>query len=68
MIFFSILSFNNNFFLRNVFLHNDIIKIGDFGIEPNNLNKNAETILAEMAYLAPEAFGSNGYTVKSDIW
>lgn len=55
---------------KNIFLKNNMIKIGDFGISrilQGNLDK-ATTFTGTPYYMAPEVLNQDGYDSKSDIW
>ena len=58
------------FYFRNIFLHNKIIKIGDFGraASTSSITKNFKAIAIDMAYSPPEIFDNQNYSFKSDIW
>lgn len=57
---------------ENIFLtgiHQDVIKIGDFGISKLLYNNNkARTIIGTYNYVAPELCDGKPYDTKSDIW
>jgi len=55
---------------RNIFLKNNMIKIGDFGISRILVNTNdiATTVTGTPYYMAPEILKHEGYNSKSDIW
>lgn len=55
---------------RNIFLKNNFIKLGDFGISRILLSTTdlASTFTGTPHYMSPEALKQNGYNSKSDIW
>ncbi len=55
---------------QNIFLNkNNNIKIGDFGISKQLINKNeANTKIGSENYLSPEIIQDQPYDYKSDIW
>ena len=55
---------------QNIFLNkNNHIKIGDFGISKQLINKNkASTKIGSENYLSPEIIQDQSYDYKSDIW
>jgi NIMA (never in mitosis gene a)-related kinase len=55
---------------QNIFLNKDNhIKIGDFGISKQLINKNkASTTIGSENYLSPEIIKEQSYDYKSDIW
>ena len=55
---------------RNIFIKNDIWKIGDFGIARKLLNKDETrtSMVGTPVYMSPEMFYSEPYTMKTDIW
>ena len=55
---------------RNIFLKQNYIKLGDFGISRlmiNTLDK-ASTFIGTPYYMSPEILRYDGYNMKSDIW
>ncbi len=60
-----------NYFLRNLFMKNDIVKIGDFGI--SRTISETKTIFGEgtFCYMSPEiiqAKSNQDYSFKTDVW
>ena len=55
---------------ENIFLHNDKIKIADFGmsIKLKNLNDTFRETLGSPGYMSPEILNGEEYTIQSDIW
>lgn len=54
----------------NILIHNDIVKIADFGFcKPleNNLDL-AQTMVGSPIYMAPEILKGEDYNIKADIW
>lgn len=54
----------------NIFFHNGVIKLGDFGF-CKNLNSPEEmtkTMLGSPIYMAPEVLKGEIYSNKADIW
>ena len=53
----------------NIFFHNDVIKVGDFGfcksLEKAQMTK---TMLGSPIYMAPEILNGQIYSNKADIW
>ena len=53
----------------NIFFHNDVIKVGDFGfcksLEKAEMTK---TMLGSPIYMAPEILNGQIYSNKADIW
>ena len=56
--------------LRNIFLKNNIIKLGDFGISRilKGTSDLATTFTGTPYYMSPEVLKHNGYNAKSDVW
>lgn len=54
----------------NIFFHNDIIKLGDFGFCKNlsSAEDMAKTMLGSPIYMAPEVLKGEIYSIKADIW
>ena len=53
----------------NIFLHNDELKLGDFGFcKELKENTMAESILGSPVYMAPEILGGYGYDAHADVW
>ena len=65
----SYLSFDT-VFCRNIFLRNNVIKIGDFGISRILMGTNdmASTFVGTPYYMSPEVLKHEGYNSKSDVW
>ena len=55
------------FLHRNIFLKNETIKIGDFGILHGTMDM-ASTFTGTPYYMSPEVLKHEGYNTKSDIW
>ncbi|XP_014663756.1 PREDICTED: serine/threonine-protein kinase Nek11-like, partial [Priapulus caudatus] len=55
---------------RNIFLKNNMIKIGDFGISRIMMGTSdlASTFIGTPYYMSPEVIRHAGYNSKSDIW
>ena len=55
---------------RNIFLRNNLIKLGDFGISRILMGTNdmATTFTGTPYYMSPEVLKHDGYNSKSDIW
>uniref|UniRef100_A0A8C4XDR8 non-specific serine/threonine protein kinase n=1 Tax=Erpetoichthys calabaricus TaxID=27687 RepID=A0A8C4XDR8_ERPCA len=55
---------------KNVFLKNNVIKIGDFGVSCFLMGSCdlATTFTGTPYYMSPEALSHQGYDSKSDIW
>ncbi|XP_008570221.1 PREDICTED: serine/threonine-protein kinase Nek11 isoform X1 [Galeopterus variegatus] len=55
---------------KNVFLKNNLLKIGDFGVSRLLLGScdMATTLTGTPHYMSPEALKHQGYDTKSDIW
>ncbi|CAE1311396.1 NEK11 [Acanthosepion pharaonis] len=55
---------------RNIFLQNEMIKIGDFGISRILMGPSdyASTFIGTPYYMSPEVLKHEGYNSKSDIW
>ncbi|XP_059142130.1 serine/threonine-protein kinase Nek11-like [Physella acuta] len=55
---------------RNIFLHNNLLKIGDFGISRILMNSSdmASTFTGTPYYMSPEVLKHEGYNSKSDVW
>ncbi|RNA05287.1 Serine threonine- kinase Nek11, partial [Brachionus plicatilis] len=55
---------------RNIFLKNEMIKIGDFGISRilQGTMDMAQTFTGTPYYMSPEVLKHEGYNSKSDIW
>ncbi|XP_038069703.1 serine/threonine-protein kinase Nek11-like isoform X2 [Patiria miniata] len=55
---------------RNIFLKNNMIKIGDFGISRVLMGTTdmASTFTGTPYYMSPEVLKHEGYNSKSDIW
>lgn len=55
---------------RNIFLQNERIKIGDFGISRILMGPSdyASTFIGTPYYMSPEVLKHEGYNSKSDIW
>lgn len=54
----------------NIFFHNGIIKLGDFGFckNLNSAEDMARTMLGSPIYMAPEVLKGEIYSNKADIW
>ena len=53
----------------NIMLHNDKIKLGDFGFcKPMNNYDFSQTMVGSPIYMAPEILKSQSYTSKVDVW
>ena len=61
-----------SFFLqhRNIFLKNEVVKIGDFGISRilQGTMDMASTFTGTPYYMSPEVLKHEGYNSKSDVW
>ncbi|NXG46139.1 NEK11 kinase, partial [Psilopogon haemacephalus] len=55
---------------KNIFLKNDLLKIGDFGVSRLLMGscELATTFTGTPHYMSPEALQHQGYDTKSDIW
>ena len=55
---------------RNIFLRNNMIKIGDFGISRILMGTKdmASTFVGTPYYMSPEVLKHEGYNSKSDVW
>ncbi|XP_034517901.1 serine/threonine-protein kinase Nek11 isoform X2 [Ailuropoda melanoleuca] len=55
---------------KNIFLKNNLLKIGDFGVSRLLLGSCdvATTLTGTPHYMSPEALTHQGYNTKSDIW
>ena len=55
---------------RNIFLRNNMIKIGDFGISRILMGTTdlASTFTGTPYYMSPEVLKHEGYNSKSDVW
>ncbi|XP_032093864.1 serine/threonine-protein kinase Nek11 [Thamnophis elegans] len=55
---------------KNIFLKNNLVKIGDFGISRLLIGSCdlATTFIGTPFYMSPEALQHQGYDTKSDIW
>lgn len=59
---------HRDFKLANIFMHNDIIVIGDFGFAKAGFDM-AKTLLGTPVMMAPELhLGQNSYNSKADLW
>ena len=56
--------------LRNIFLKNNLIKLGDFGISRilKGTSDLATTFTGTPYYMSPEVLKHDGYNAKSDVW
>lgn len=52
---------------ENIFIHEDYLKIGDFGCAIRS-NTKRNTLVGCLAYISPEQFNSESYDEKIDIW
>lgn len=54
----------------NIFFHNGVIKLGDFGFCKNlgSAEDMAKTMLGSPIYMAPEVLKGEIYSIKADIW
>lgn len=54
----------------NIFFHNGVIKLGDFGFckNLNSANEMTKTMLGSPIYMAPEVLKGEIYSNKADIW
>ena len=55
---------------QNVFLHKNMIKIGDFGVARQLASRAdlARTVAGTPIYMSPEVLNREPYTKKADIW
>jgi serine/threonine protein kinase len=55
---------------ENILIHNDLIKIADFGFAKNILWKSqlVKTQVGTPLYMSPELLSRQKYTSKCDIW
>ncbi|XP_013411835.1 serine/threonine-protein kinase Nek11 [Lingula anatina] len=55
---------------RNIFLRNNMVKIGDFGISRILMGTSdmASTFTGTPYYMSPEVLKHEGYNSKSDVW
>lgn len=58
------------FLFRNIFLRQNMIKVGDFGISRILMGTTdlASTFTGTPYYMSPEVLKHEGYNSKSDIW
>lgn len=56
--------------LGNIFIKNDVVKIGDFGLCAEIASKRRKTVCGTPNYIAPEILNENdgGYSHEADIW
>ena len=61
-------AYSRGFFLRNIFIKNNTLKIGDFGI--SKILKKAGTIsnIGTPCYWPPELHREEEYILNSDVW
>lgn len=61
---------NAFFFYRNIFLKNNVVKIGDFGISRILMGTTdfASTFVGTPYFMSPEVLKHEGYNSKSDVW
>ena len=60
---------HRDFKLANILLHDDTIKIADFGFAKLLSTEDyATTMLGSPLNMAPEVLGGNKYNSKADIW
>ena len=54
----------------NIFFHNGVIKLGDFGFckNLNSADEMTKTMLGSPIYMAPEVLKGEIYSNKADIW
>lgn len=54
----------------NIFLHQNKVKLGDFGLAKNlvSTHQNLQGFMGTPLYIAPELFEENGYSFPADIW
>ena len=52
----------------NVFLHNQQIKVGDFGLSRVLAESFANTLAGTPCYMSPEMLKGSKYNAKADIW
>jgi NIMA (never in mitosis gene a)-related kinase 11 len=55
---------------RNIFIHDKMLKLGDFGISRVLMSTSdmASTFVGTPYYMSPEVLKHDGYNSKSDIW
>ena len=55
---------------QNIFLDDDTIKIGDFGLSKSleSTTDKTKTMVGTPYYLSPEIIESRPYSFKSDVW
>lgn len=55
---------------ENILLHNDKLKLGDFGFSKTLLQGDSvtTTMIGSPIYMAPEVIRGQAYTSKADIW
>ena len=55
---------------RNIFLKNNMVKVGDFGISRILMGSSdmASTFTGTPYYMSPEVLKHEGYNSKSDVW
>lgn len=55
---------------RNIFIRNNMMKIGDFGISRILMGTMdmASTFTGTPYYMSPEVLKHEGYNSKSDVW
>lgn len=54
----------------NIFFHDGIVKLGDFGFckSLSNDTDMTSTMLGSPIYMAPEILKGENYTSKADVW
>ena len=59
----------NNVIIRNIFLHNGHVKLGDLGIARIKDTVNMIfTFVGTFFYMSPEMLSTSGYDYKTDVW
>ena len=60
----------SSYLCRNIFLKNNVIKLGDFGISRilKGTSDLATTFTGTPYYMSPEVLKHDGYNAKSDVW
>ena len=54
--------------MSNIFIKDDIFKLGDFGFAIKAKNKFRDVHIGSPLYMSPEGLIQNVYGPKTDIW